>query len=126
MAIEATRQIDGATEEQEGLQMSFLDHLDELRKRLVHSVIAISIAFCVCFYFSDYIFKFLAVPVKQQLRKFRLTAQSANGQADPNQFKEGETAQYTFVQESAVNKVKISLGTTIRVKAVRADDKILL
>ena len=118
MSNEAT-----AVEEHEGLQMSFLDHLDELRKRLVHSVIAISIAFCVCFYFSDYIFNFLAIPVKQQLRKMRITAQSANGQPDLSQLKEGELAQYTFVQESAVNKVKVPLGTTISVKVVRANDK---
>jgi len=110
-------------EEQEGLQMSFLDHLDELRRRLVHSVIAIAIAFCVCFYFSDYIFNFLAVPVKQQLRKMRITAQSVNGQPDPSQFKDGEIGQYTFVQEGAVNKVKVPLGTTIHVRAVTANDK---
>lgn len=110
-------------QEQEGLQMSFLDHLDELRKRLVHSVIAIAVAFGLCFYFSDYIFNFLAVPVKQQLRRLRLTAQAANGQPDLNQLKDGETAQYTFAQDGAVNKVKVPIGTTIQVKAVRANDK---
>ena len=110
-------------EEQEGLQMSFLDHLDELRRRLVHSVLAIAVAFCVCFYFSDYIFNFLKVPVQKQLRSMRLQAQSINGQADFSQLNEGEVAQYTFVQESAVNGVKVPLGTTIHVKAVRKDDQ---
>ncbi len=71
-------------EEQEGLQMSFLDHLDELRKRLVHSVIAISIAFCVCFYFSDYIFRFLSVPINVQTRKMTSEQQAVNGQPDLN------------------------------------------
>ena len=110
-------------EEQEGAQMSFLDHLDELRKRLVNSVIAIAIAFSICFYFSDYIFNFLKVPVQKQLRSMRLKAQSVNGQSDFSQLKEGEKAQYTFVQESAVNGVKVPLGTTIQVMAVRAGDK---
>jgi sec-independent protein translocase protein TatC len=110
-------------EEQEGLQMSFLDHLDELRRRLVHSVVAIMITFCVCFYFSDRIFNFLAVPVKQQLRKMRLEAQMVNGSADLSQLKEGEIAQYTFVQESAVGGVKVHLGTTIRVKSILKDGK---
>ena len=94
-------------EEQEGLQMSFLDHLDELRRRLVYSVAAIMVAFCVCFYFSDRIFNFLAVPIKQQLRKMRISAQMVNGQSDLSQLKEGEIAQYTFVQEGAVGGVKI-------------------
>lgn len=112
------------TEVQEGLQMSFLDHLDELRQRLIRAVLAIAIAFSICFYFSDYIFNFLKIPVQKQLRSMRLQAQMVNGQSDLSQLKEGEVAQYTFVQESAVNGVKVPLGTTIQVKAIRADNKI--
>ena len=110
-------------EEQEGLQMSFLDHLDELRKRLVHSVIAIIIAFSVCFYFSDYIFKFLSIPINIQIRKMKSEQQAVNGQPDLNQLKDGEIAQYTFVQETAFAGVKIPLGTTIRVKNVLKNNK---
>lgn len=112
-----------AAEVQEGLQMSFLDHLDELRHRLVYSVVAIMIAFSVCFYFSDRIFNFLAVPVKQQLRKMRLEAQMINGQSDLSQLKENELAQYTFVQEGAVGGVKVPLGTTIHVKSTLKDGR---
>ena len=36
-----------------GGQMSFLEHLDELRKRLVNSVIIIIIAFAICWFFSE-------------------------------------------------------------------------
>ena len=50
-----------------GAQMSFLDHLDELRKRLVNSVIIVIIAFIVCFAFSDDIFRFLEVPIRRAL-----------------------------------------------------------
>ena len=39
-------------------QMSFLEHLDELRKRLVNSVIIIILAFSVCWFFSDRIYNF--------------------------------------------------------------------
>ncbi len=109
--------------EQEGLQMSFLDHLDELRRRLVHSVAAIFIAFILCWLVSDYIFNFLSIPINAQLRKMRREAQLVNGQPDLSQLKEGEIAQYTFVQESAVGKVKVPLGTTVRVKKTLAGDK---
>lgn len=112
-----------AAEAQEGLQMSFLDHLDELRRRLVYSVITIMIAFCICFYFSDRIFNFLAVPIKVQLRKMRIGAQMINGQSDLSQLKDGQIAQYTFVQEGAVGGVKIPLGTTIHVKSMLKDGK---
>jgi sec-independent protein translocase protein TatC len=41
-----------------------LDHLIELRARLVRSVIALVIAFAVCFYFADPILGFLIQPLK--------------------------------------------------------------
>ena len=54
---------------EEGLQMSFLDHLDELRIRLIRSVTGVAICFALCFIFAKPIFHFLEKPVKQQLRK---------------------------------------------------------
>ena len=42
-----------------------LDHLIELRQRLVRCVIALLAAFAVCFYFSEQIFAFLVVPLKE-------------------------------------------------------------
>lgn len=113
----------GEHEEQEGLQMSFLDHLDELRRRLIHSVISIAIAFSLCFAFSDYIFKFLSVPVVQQLQRAKRDQQAKYGQPDINNLKDGETAQYTFVQDTAVNGVKVPNGTTVRVKKVSRDNQ---
>lgn len=113
-------------QEQEGLQMSFLDHLDELRKRLVHSVIAIMIAFSVCFYFSDYIFRFLSIPINVQIRKMKRDQQAVQGHPDLNQLKDGEIVQYTFVQETAYGGVKIPLGTTIRVKNTLQENRFYL
>lgn len=40
-----------------------LDHLVELRKRLIWSFAALFAAFAVCFYFADHIFAFLAQPL---------------------------------------------------------------
>ena len=40
-----------------------MEHLIELRRRLVWSFIALFAAFGVCFYFADYIFAFLAQPL---------------------------------------------------------------
>ena len=44
-------------------QAPLLDHLIELRTRLVRSVMALSIAFAVCLYFADDIFGFLVAPL---------------------------------------------------------------
>jgi sec-independent protein translocase protein TatC len=62
------------TEETEELpRMTLLDHLDELRRRLFNSAIAIFVAFIGCWYFSPTIFHWLekpflaAVPEGEQL-----------------------------------------------------------
>ncbi|MDP3908096.1 twin-arginine translocase subunit TatC [Novosphingobium sp.] len=44
-------------------QAPLLDHLIELRTRLVRSFAALGLAFCVCFYFADDIFSFLVRPL---------------------------------------------------------------
>ena len=51
-------ELDGA-----GGKMSFLEHLDELRKRLVWSVASIGFGFCVALWFIDRIFGFIMRPL---------------------------------------------------------------
>ena len=51
----------------DGGKMPLLDHLVELRSRLLRSVIALLLAFFVCFYFAEDIFYFLAAPLERIL-----------------------------------------------------------
>ena len=44
--------------------MSFLEHLDELRSRLIHALIALIVGFIVCWGFRDPIFHFLTSPLR--------------------------------------------------------------
>jgi len=44
-------------------QMSFLDHLEELRRRILNMIIAIAASFAVCWYFSDTLYKIAARPI---------------------------------------------------------------
>src|SRR5215470_91576 len=46
-------------------QMSFLDHLEELRKRIIHSLIGVAVAFGVCWWFRDTLFNIVAGPVRK-------------------------------------------------------------
>ncbi len=46
-------------------QAPLLDHLIELRTRLVRAVAALAVAFGICFYFADQIFAFLAKPLTE-------------------------------------------------------------
>ena len=46
----------------------FFSHLTELRKRLIHSLIFLSILFVICYYFSEYIYGFLVDPYAQAVK----------------------------------------------------------
>ncbi|HET8647792.1 MAG TPA: twin-arginine translocase subunit TatC [Vicinamibacteria bacterium] len=45
--------------------MSFLEHLEELRVRLIHSVAALIVAFGACWNFHDRLFVFLTAPLRR-------------------------------------------------------------
>jgi len=49
--------------------MPLLDHLIELRSRLLHSSIAITVLFFICYYFSPDIYDFLVAPLADVLEK---------------------------------------------------------
>jgi sec-independent protein translocase protein TatC len=71
-------------EDQEELhgQMSFLDHLEELRRRIINSLIAVGVAFAACYYFADNLY---AV--------FRDLIISTGATINQNQFTEAFTVQ---------------------------------
>jgi sec-independent protein translocase protein TatC len=54
-------------EESEYAKMSFLDHLDELRKRLIRIIAYLFIGFFACWAFSRPIYDFLAAPLLLEL-----------------------------------------------------------
>ena len=56
-----------------GKQMSFLEHLEELRKRLVRAVLSIVIAFGICFWKADAIYGFLAKPLTDTLHNLHMS-----------------------------------------------------
>lgn len=53
--------------EQELVRMSFLDHLEELRRRLMFSIAALAVAFVLCWAYAGPIFAVLEQPVRQFL-----------------------------------------------------------
>lgn len=79
-------------DEIEASRAPLLDHLIELRSRLVKAVIAIMIAFAVCFFFSKEIFNFLVEPYNRIV--------TAEG---------GAHLIYTAPQEFFITRLKLSM-----------------
>jgi sec-independent protein translocase protein TatC len=56
-----------------GKQMSFLEHLEELRQRLIRSVLAVCVGFVICFYKFDAIYRYLAKPLTDTLHALHMS-----------------------------------------------------
>lgn len=106
--------------EARGGQMSFLEHLDELRKRLVNSVIIIVIAFVFCFYFSDRIFDFLSVPIRRALseaERRELPIQGLTGNErvlELSNLRDGDRGVYVFDRATRLGQSVIAPGTSVQ------------
>ncbi|HRH40197.1 MAG TPA: twin-arginine translocase subunit TatC [Pyrinomonadaceae bacterium] len=106
-------------EAQLGGQMSFLEHLDELRRRIINSVIIIVIAFLVCFYFSGEIYNFLSIPVTRALAEAQRTEFPIQGLTGEekiiswNNLKEGEKGRFVFDRNTDFGGTVVIMGTSV-------------
>ena len=84
-------------------EMSFLDHLDEVRRRLIKSVIVVVLAFLLCWQFAaKEIYNFLAIPIREaqseaSRRKLPVEGVTGDEQILPiNAAKEGDKGRFVF------------------------------
>jgi sec-independent protein translocase protein TatC len=109
-------------------QMSFLEHLDELRKRVVNSVIIIVIAFIACWFISDRIYDFLSVPIRQALsdaarRDLPIRGLTGNEKVVPlAEIKEGDAGRYLFDRSTKLGVTVVSPGASVEAKVERDVD----
>ncbi len=108
-----------------GGQMSFLEHLDELRKRLVNSVIIIVIFFLACWFVSDKIYNFLSVPIRKALseaarRDLPVSGVTGNEKVLAiDNLKENDEGRYIFDDSFSIGPTVVSPGTSIKAKVSR-------
>lgn len=118
------RQI-GEGEEELGGQMSFLDHLDELRKRLIRSILFVFVATSVCWFFSDRIYNFLAVPVERALaeaqrRQVPIAGLTGNETiVGLGSLKENDVGRYVFPEETKMGTSVIPVGTSVTARVAK-------
>jgi sec-independent protein translocase protein TatC len=113
-------------EEELSGQMSFLDHLDEFRRRLVKSVIILVIAFGLCFAVSGKIYDFLSVPIRKALSEASRRDIPIEGLTGDEKvltlsnLQEGEAVNYVFDRATKLGGVSVvSPGTTVKAKTLR-------
>src|SRR6201993_561469 len=71
---ETATEVPPQDEEKESMPtMGFLDHLEELRKRIIYSILAVAIGFFVCWGYADRIYDVMQRPIMTALRKHLLT-----------------------------------------------------
>jgi sec-independent protein translocase protein TatC len=75
-------------------KMSFLEHLGELRRRMLWSILAVLVCFIPAYYFSGQIFDFLMEPIKNELPK-------------------GSTLIFTMPAEGFTTYLKVSIYSAI-------------
>ena len=77
--MSATPPVETPVEERVSGQMSFLDHLEELRSRIIRSLIAVAATFVVCWTFVDQIYLIVSKPVLEALGEQSLVFTTLTG-----------------------------------------------
>lgn len=105
--------------------MSFLEHLDELRSRLIRSILFVFLSATVCWFLSDRIYSFLAVPVERALaeaqrRQVPINGLTGNEKVLPlNTVQENDVGRYVFPEETKFGTSVIPVGVSVMARAAK-------
>jgi sec-independent protein translocase protein TatC len=109
--------------------MSFLEHLDELRRRLIRSIIFVFVALIFCWFVSDRIYNFLSVPIRRAMadaseRPVPLQGLTGGETILPlKDVKEGDTGRFVFTEETKLGRVSvIPAGASVLARVARGPD----
>ena len=111
-----------------GGQMSFLEHLDELRRRLIRSMVFVFAALLLCWFVSDRIYNFLSVPVRRAMaeaaeRPVALQGLTGGETIQPlSSVAEGTTGRYVFDEATRLGKSLIPAGASVAARVARGPD----
>jgi sec-independent protein translocase protein TatC len=112
-------------EEELGGQMSFLEHLDELRRRLIRCFIFIFLAATGSWFVSGPIYAFLAAPVERALADAQRRQLPIAGHTGTEMIssltalKENDTGRYVFPQETKLGSSLIPAGASVTARVLK-------
>lgn len=105
--------------EELGGQMSFLEHLDELRSRLMWSIVFVIVATMACWFASARIYSFLAIPIERALAEAQRKDVPIAGQTGSevivplNYLNENDVGRYVFPEETRIGTAVIPAGAAV-------------
>src|SRR5215207_9910152 len=114
------QELENSELENRGGQMSFLEHLDELRKRLVNSVVIVVVAFFFCWFVSDKIYSFLEVPIRQALSEAERVELPVKGMTGDEKIlplsslKQGDQGRFVFDRATKLGASVVQPGTSVQ------------
>jgi sec-independent protein translocase protein TatC len=100
-------------------EMSFMEHLDELRRRLINSVVIVFTAFIFCWFVSAEIYNFLSVPVRRALSEAQRREVPLEGLTGGervfalNELSEGDKGRYVFDRATTFGSTVVAPGTSV-------------
>jgi len=107
-------------EEELGGQMSFLEHLDELRTRLIRSIVFVVLAATVAWFVSDDIYAFLARPINRALAEAQqqrlVPIAGLHGQLTTlplSSLHQNDKLRYAFPEPTKLGAISIPAGTSV-------------
>lgn len=107
-------------EEDLGGQMSFLEHLDELRRRLIRSIVFVILAASVSWFASDRIYNFLARPVQHALaqaqQKRQIAIDGLNGKVSTlslSSLQQNDKVRFVFPENTRLGPASIPAGSSV-------------
>lgn len=103
-----------------GGQMSFLEHLDELRTRLIRSIVFVVLAASAAWFVSGYIYSFLARPINRALAEAQqarqVTIAGLNGQLSTvplSSLHQNDKVRYIFPELTRLGPASIPAGASV-------------
>jgi sec-independent protein translocase protein TatC len=122
----------GEDEQQEGRQlggqMSFLEHLDELRRRIIRSIVFVFVALIFCWFVSAPIYNFLAAPMRRALasaaqRPVALQGLTGGERILPlDTIREGDTGRFVFEETTKLGTSVVPPGASVAARVARGPD----
>jgi len=116
---------DKTDENELGGQMSFLEHLDELRRRLVRCFVVVILATTGAWFVSVPIYNFLAAPIRNALaeaqrREVPIAGLTGNETISAlYSLKENDTGRFVFPEQTKLGTSLIPTGTSVMARVLK-------